>query len=397
MIGIDKKVPLFSFLLVVALILVACAGGNNAANSVEATEVVPRTGEDDVLDETTEAAANDVVTETPAVQETAEGIEGIPEGTADASQEVVVGNTTPVAGQVLQCNPYRLSNVLDYRVVASDAVDLGDINAVVVQRAANRAYGMMEGALAGEEEAAEATVLSGVTVPVTAPAPVAGYIVVDLYDDVLETLNVDDGDMLLPFSAIQMNAMGAENDALFEDGTCGFSLSLASADLRTAPVLENDAWTFGFGEEGWNNEVNTFAQSLGLAVPTLGEGVVTNTTVFTDGIFDQIDMDVENLEDEELGEIEDFIIDPQTGTFRYGVLETGEILGLGGKRIAVPMSHILWVNEDEDMEDSGEIILPAEQSTFENVPDIGDLGTINFADETWDDDFETYWPGLEPE
>lgn len=44
---------------------------------------------------------------------------------------------------------------------------------------------------------------------------------------------------------------------------------------------------------------------------------------------------VKNTFDEDLGEIEEFLVDPETGFVSEVVLSTGKILGLG-KRIAVP-------------------------------------------------------------
>ena len=49
---------------------------------------------------------------------------------------------------------------------------------------------------------------------------------------------------------------------------------------------------------------------------------------------------VENYEGENLGNIEDLMINLQTGEVEYAVIEYGSFLGLGGKMFAIPFNEL---------------------------------------------------------
>lgn len=53
-----------------------------------------------------------------------------------------------------------------------------------------------------------------------------------------------------------------------------------------------------------------------------------------------LDKKVKNLKDEDLGKIEDFVVDFKTGRIVYAVLAYGETLGFGGKLFAVPPENL---------------------------------------------------------
>lgn len=56
---------------------------------------------------------------------------------------------------------------------------------------------------------------------------------------------------------------------------------------------------------------------------------------------------VRNSEDEDLGKIEDLMIDLDTGCIVYAVLSFGGILGMGGKLFAIPWSSLQVDMEEE--------------------------------------------------
>ena len=56
---------------------------------------------------------------------------------------------------------------------------------------------------------------------------------------------------------------------------------------------------------------------------------------------------VRNSEGEDLGKIEDFMIDLDTGCIVYAVLSFGGILGMGGKLFAIPWSSLRVDMEEE--------------------------------------------------
>ncbi|MGZ5568453.1 MAG: PRC-barrel domain-containing protein, partial [Limisphaerales bacterium] len=47
---------------------------------------------------------------------------------------------------------------------------------------------------------------------------------------------------------------------------------------------------------------------------------------------------VKNLQNQDLGQIDEVLIDPDTGQVRFVILEVGGFLGLGSTKVAVPLS-----------------------------------------------------------
>lgn len=62
---------------------------------------------------------------------------------------------------------------------------------------------------------------------------------------------------------------------------------------------------------------------------------------------DVVGADVRNMENENLGEIQDVVMDPQTGVMSYAILAHGGFLGLGEKQIAVPWKQLKVTDSTE--------------------------------------------------
>jgi sporulation protein YlmC with PRC-barrel domain len=77
---------------------------------------------------------------------------------------------------------------------------------------------------------------------------------------------------------------------------------------------------------------------------------------------DLIGMDVENAQGEDLGEVEDLIVDVKNGGVYYAVLSFGETLGLGGKLFAYPIRAFSTVANGDDL------VLHVDRSKLEGAP-----------------------------
>jgi sporulation protein YlmC with PRC-barrel domain len=78
---------------------------------------------------------------------------------------------------------------------------------------------------------------------------------------------------------------------------------------------------------------------------------------------------VVNVKGEDLGRIEEFVIDPDRGHIEYAVLSFGELFGLGEKFFAVPW-EALRIDDDR-----GHFIMDVEKETLEEGQ--------GFDPETW--------------
>jgi sporulation protein YlmC with PRC-barrel domain len=86
---------------------------------------------------------------------------------------------------------------------------------------------------------------------------------------------------------------------------------------------------------------------------------------------------VRNSAGEDLGKIEEIMIDVPTGRVAYAVLSFGGFLGMGDKLFALPWDA-LQLNEDEH-----EFILNVDKATLENAPGFDQDNWPDMADENW--------------
>lgn len=83
---------------------------------------------------------------------------------------------------------------------------------------------------------------------------------------------------------------------------------------------------------------------------------------------------VVNAAGEDLGKIEDFMLDVESGRIRYAVLSFGGVLGIGSKLFAVPPEALTV-----DMPNK-RLILDIDRTRLENAPGFDKDNWPNFAD-----------------
>jgi sporulation protein YlmC with PRC-barrel domain len=98
---------------------------------------------------------------------------------------------------------------------------------------------------------------------------------------------------------------------------------------------------------------------------------------------------VQNLAGENLGKVDELMIDIPSGKVAYAVLSHGGVLGMGNKLFAVPWSA-LKVDEDEKC-----FILDVDKRTLENAPGFDKENWPDMADTTWGTELSTYY-GTKP-
>lgn len=94
---------------------------------------------------------------------------------------------------------------------------------------------------------------------------------------------------------------------------------------------------------------------------------------------------VRNLKGEELGRIEDFMLDLDSGRVAYAVLSFGGALGVGNKLFAVPV-EALEIDEKEDC-----FILDADRELLKDAPGFDKADPPDFADQSWGMKVHSYY------
>jgi hypothetical protein len=440
---------LFSLFLLVALVMAACGPANNNAQQ---TPGVVETPVDPGVDPTVDPGVVDptptleVIDEaTPTVEDTPV-MEETPVAEATAEGEVPVTGVDDVDLDDM-CFPNRLTNLLDYDVRDQAGNRIGEVEAVVVFRGAFApaivpVAPVDEGETTGDAGALDLTPTPGVVDNDTqvdpnvqlgefqqGANPVLAYLLVDLNDldvyaevsgeqatgddavlDLTPTPDVAPGpgdeagdnmdrfrdrEVMIPFGAFQAVQPGTPLGD--DDDDCALTLTIDRETLLNAPEFDENVWADGF-IPGWDSSYTAYWSEQGMTVPSTsveGEAALYGQpVVFRTGLT-SFDVDVRNAQDESLGEVVDFIIDPQSGDFEYAVLQRGGVLGLGARFYPVPMDQVMWYPDVDrlDVEHEGVMIINVPEEHFENAPAFESLDDLDRAhlEGGWQTEFDAYW------
>ncbi|MGH9338634.1 MAG: PRC-barrel domain-containing protein [Acidobacteriota bacterium] len=94
---------------------------------------------------------------------------------------------------------------------------------------------------------------------------------------------------------------------------------------------------------------------------------------------------VRNHQGEGLGEIEDFVVDMQSGRIAYAVLSFDGFLGMGGKLFAVPFQSLSLNLEKE------EFILDADKDKLKNAPGFDRDNWPMMGNRRWGSEIHAYY------
>ncbi len=96
-----------------------------------------------------------------------------------------------------------------------------------------------------------------------------------------------------------------------------------------------------------------------------------------------------NQQNEDLGKIEDIVIDADAGRIAYAVLSFGGFLGLGDKYFAIPWEAFRFNLSDKHA------LLNVDKKLLDNAPGFSKDNWPNMADTTWGNQIFTHY-GYKP-
>jgi sporulation protein YlmC with PRC-barrel domain len=168
-----------------------------------------------------------------------------------------------------------------------------------------------------------------------------------------------------------------------------FATNVDRERLRNAPSFTSNQWPT-LTDVNWNRNVYTYygetpywerehrhmTESERENRPRESTGGVP-TSLRAQKVTDLMKKNVKNPQNENLGDIKDFAIDPDAGRVAYGVVAFGGFLGMGEKWFAVPMRSLNLSGNAEHfiMNTDKEQLKKAEGFDKDNWP--------NMADRTW--------------
>lgn len=94
---------------------------------------------------------------------------------------------------------------------------------------------------------------------------------------------------------------------------------------------------------------------------------------------------VHNPAGEELGKVEDLMIDLTSGEVTYAVVSFGGVLGIGNKLFAVPLQALKTDTENH------EFVLDESKDRLENAPGFDKDNWPDAADSKWQNEVRSYY------
>lgn len=101
---------------------------------------------------------------------------------------------------------------------------------------------------------------------------------------------------------------------------------------------------------------------------------------------------VRNMENENLGDIEELIISIQDEQIMYAVIGRGGFLGIGEDLVAVPYEALTLTHDPDDADDYW-FVLDVDEEAWDNAPALT-LDEIRFGLAGWQAHFDTTWLGM---
>lgn len=429
-----KKFSIFmSLLLVLALLLSACSTpGEEDTGELEPTDIF---GAPDVTDALgTEDLGLDATATLPATPTEDGGLGGAGGAGAD-------GTTTPAAGETAQATGVmtgtldagadqpdisRLSNLMDLDIQGSDGEAVADVENVVLNICEAQATHVV-GGFGGFLEIGETTVaipwasLQIANTDTDGDGQLDPALTLNATQEQLENapgfnageLDFSNPDWDAEFQNFwnQLEAGGVTTDTAATPaptteaveatqpvtGTNGTEAAsdrcvvlanslLADLDVQMAGTGTDDAGTPGAGETGGE---------AGTATPAAtGEPGAEGTGIPFGG------MDTGETgaaaQNEVIGDVQDVVLDPETGEIRYLVVAVNA-LDLNGNWVLVPPQAFSLLDEDPDDDDMNpdSLVLNVSAEDLANAPTFEPDALPDTSVDGWDADLETFWSGID--
>jgi hypothetical protein len=99
-------------------------------------------------------------------------------------------------------------------------------------------------------------------------------------------------------------------------------------------------------------------------------------------------MQVRNPNGEELGTIDDYVVDMQTGRISYVALSFGGFLGIGDKLFAIPFKAMTLRH---DADNNYFFVLAVPKESLEKAPGFDKEHWPNVADPKWSEEIDRYY------
>jgi hypothetical protein len=176
-------------------------------------------------------------------------------------------------------------------------------------------------------------------------------------------------------------------------GTLGNALTLTvdPSILASAPAF--DAGTFN-GTVG--SDVAQYWSGQGVSIPATGANAGSTPAILIQGPL--TGLNVVDSSGQALGQVQDFVVNIQTGELVYAVLTGGTSSmssPLGSNFYVVPMTVLSWQMGGQSSASSvgnlGQVQANVAASAFQSAPSVSSIDQLDLTSPTWSSDIDNYW------
>jgi sporulation protein YlmC with PRC-barrel domain len=188
-----------------------------------------------------------------------------------------------------------------------------------------------------------------------------------------------------------------------------YVLNVDKDTLKNAPGFDKSNWP-DFANATWTTDIDNFYKGhRGSAAGGRAQVEVDRAGVRVDAqrkkdqsnamavkVSDLIGVAVYNANNEDLGKIEDLVINPSSGKIRYSVLSFGGFLGMGDKLFAVPWTDLKLVSKGTTSEGTvkgDHYVLEVDKEALKNSPGFDKSNWPDFANPNWSADVDRFYMG----
>jgi sporulation protein YlmC with PRC-barrel domain len=190
-------------------------------------------------------------------------------------------------------------------------------------------------------------------------------------------MGVGDKLFAVPWHALEMK--GTESDKL--------TINIPEETLKNAPGFDDKKWP-DMADANFRKEVDAFYTKNGMKVPepktaekpslvTKNEDTSSKGLLWCRRASQFIGADVHNKANEDIGDINDLVVDARTGKVMYAVLSYGGVMGVGDKLFAIPMDSI------GSKADDNKLLVDMGKDHLKNAPGFNKDNWPDFADASY--------------
>ncbi|MEX2121616.1 MAG: PRC-barrel domain-containing protein [Pirellulales bacterium] len=227
-------------------------------------------------------------------------------------------------------------------------------------------------------------------------------------DDLMLDLRMDGG---IRYAALSYGGFLGLGDKLFAVPWKAFEyavdedeehlvLDINEERLKKSPGFDKDAWP-DFADPKWSSEVDVYFNNesdtaAGTTAPAdrsrraRDDEARESAYPLVHRASKVVDMEARSGDGEQLGKIDDLVVDTKSGKLRYAALSFGGFLGVGDKLFAIPW-EAFKIGYDPDDDKYYLTVLDLTEEQLKNAPGFDKDRWPDFADPQWSVDIDEYY------